>query len=480
MKNKIFKLFVILLISLISSGGVFAGDTYCPIKNWNPALKKYLRDVENHVQELVQKIISDPELNPQIKEKFSKSQEVKKKKVESPWLDNFIFNSASPVVDEWVNTFDKTKNFLTGEWKKIIDVSKEVIRVSPSWDSYVLSVWFWIWAIYYDYSLPIVIKNDFEQVRWLSERLRDYSDNLIEAWIDINPKFEKSYVLGFPWLIELNDRLQYAIMWAVAKWFSNEEKVIKESNKAITWLRNYITKYHINFDTSFLEQYTSIIKNEQCRQDTGPIDEIIEMWEGGFDWIFDEWEEAYDLLMWTTWWWNDSQQRKARQREKEILWEAYWDNEGADQDVDIFFDSLKNGTSFKRLNPISNTTKQEFENFKKYLEDLWAEFEKTKDKIENPLKRDEVNIKDLYTKANKKFETINTTITVRNLYEELRYITPATNKQRQDLRNNILKNHKTLEEAINFLERWGKLAEKVCKSQWVGLWKCNSKDYTTK
>jgi hypothetical protein len=47
-----------------------------------------------------------------------------------------------------------------------------------------------------------------------------------------------------------------------------------------------------------------------------------------------------------------------------------------------------------------------------------------------------------------------------------------------DLKSSILDNHKTIAEAIQYLEKTTKLAEKVCKSQGVWRWKCNSREYT--
>ena len=66
---------------------------------------------------LMEKIIKDPELNPELKEKFSQTQikKAKKENIKSPWLDNFILSSISPAVDETVNTLDKTKNYLKGQ-----------------------------------------------------------------------------------------------------------------------------------------------------------------------------------------------------------------------------------------------------------------------------------------------------------------------------------------------------------------------------
>jgi len=470
----------------------YAGSEVCAIKNWTPQLQKYLKELREQMTFTIQEIIRKPKFNPEVAKK--QKEEIEKME-KTPWLDNFVFNSISPVTDE-VNTIkDKTKNYFSWEWKKVMSLWKQIFRVAPSWDGYILSFWFWLWAVKYDYSLPIAIKRDFDLIRNETERLKEYTDNLIESWIDVNPEFENSYTLWLPWLIELNTRLEYAFMGAVMKWFTNNETAIREANSSITKLNQYIAKYNLNFDTSFLNTYTQIIKDEQCRIWTNTIDQIIDLRENWFEWIFDEWEEAFDLALWLTSKGDDRQKALAEKRSRELFAEFYWTDESEDSNTNIFFENLSNPTSFKRLNPISNTSKQEFENFKKYLkkldesvENLWDNFNKPgveynvdknneTNNSSNNNDEDSINFKDFHTKSTAEFNKIWTTIDVRNIYEELKYITSSTSKQQNDLKIKILRNHKEIEDALEYINRTIPKAEKVCKSQWVWLWNCDANSY---
>jgi hypothetical protein len=89
-----------------------------------------------------------------------------------------------------------------------------------------------------------------------------------------------------------------------------------------------------------------------------------------------------------------------------------------------------------------------------------------------------ITAKDLTNNSDKEFSKVEKMIEIRNIYEELKYLEPWTGKEQSDLKSSILDNHKTIAEAIKYLEKTTPLAEKVCKSQGVWRWKCNSREYT--
>jgi hypothetical protein len=478
----------------------YAWSTKCSIENWTPELNKYIADIRAQLRVTIYKIIKNPEYNPDLNKKLTTKQRLQKEReeaLEADWKDsNESFGDKVEKEanrqyekiknEEWKIVYEKTKNYLYNQKEKLVNLWWQFFRTPAERDNYLLSAWFWIWAIRYDYSIPIAIKRDFDRVRWESDRIKTYMDNLINSWINVDPEFDKtSYIIGIPWLLELNTLMEYAIMWAVAKWFkSNDDRITKQAQKTRSDLQAYIDKYYLNLDLDFLDEYTRIIQNEECRMDGSIVEtamkQIKEIWENWFEWVWDEWNEAFDLSIWAGLWWEATpkQKRMAEKKERELLKKLYWRLAWDDESVDTFLENLKDPLSWKRLNPISDKTKQEVNNFMQYIDQLEEQLSDLWDKFTSFWEDVPIKVKDMQQNSDTQLSKIEKTIEIRNVYEELKFLVPWRAKEHVDLKRKILNNHKTIAEWVLILEQTTKISEKVCKSQWVWMWKCDARDYT--